>query len=97
MKKINLIIISICMVTIGFSQQVTKSTYGDVLLKNGTVHTITNGILDHTDVLIQDGKITYSDLSKPGKPFFSKRYRIVGKPDYIVKKNKRYNLLSLEI
>ena len=39
---------------------------------------------------IQDGKITYSDLSKPGKPFFSKRYRIAGKPDYIVKKNKRY-------
>ena len=39
---------------------------------------------------IADGKITYSDLSKPGKPFFSKRYRIAGKPDYIVKKNKRY-------
>ena len=43
-----------------------------------------------TENKIQDGKITYSDLSKPGKPFFSKRYRIVGKPDYIVKKNKRY-------
>ena len=39
---------------------------------------------------IQDGKITYSDLNKPGKSFFSKRYRITGKPDYIVKKNKRY-------
>jgi len=39
---------------------------------------------------IQDGRITYSDLYKPGKPFFSKRYRITGKPDYIVKNNKRY-------
>lgn len=39
---------------------------------------------------IQDGKITYSDLYKPGKPFFSKRYRITGKPDYVVKNNNRY-------
>lgn len=39
---------------------------------------------------IQKGKIAYSDLDKPGKPFFSKRFRITGKPDYIVKKNKRY-------
>jgi CRISPR-associated protein Cas4 len=39
---------------------------------------------------IQDGKITYSDLSKPSKPFFSKRYRIAGKPDYVVKRNKHY-------
>jgi len=39
---------------------------------------------------IQDGKITYSDLNRPAKPFFSKRYRITGKPDYIVKKNNRY-------
>ena len=26
----------------------------------------------------------------PEKPFFSSRYRITGKPDYIVKKNKHY-------
>ncbi|KYK24883.1 hypothetical protein AYK24_05705 [Thermoplasmatales archaeon SG8-52-4] len=39
---------------------------------------------------IQKGEITYSDLDKPGKPFFSKRYRITGKPDYIVKRNKSY-------
>lgn len=39
---------------------------------------------------IQDGKIAYSDLNKPGKPFFSKRYRMTGKPDYIVKKDKHY-------
>lgn len=39
---------------------------------------------------IQDGKITYSDLNKPAKPLFSKRYRISGKPDYIIKKNNLY-------
>ncbi len=37
------------------SAQVQK---GDVLIKNGTVITITNGTLENTDVLIQDGKIT---------------------------------------
>ena len=30
---------------------------GDVLIQNGTVLTITNGVLTDTDVLIQDGKI----------------------------------------
>lgn len=40
--------------------------------------------------MIQDGKITYTDLNKPAKPLFSKRYRITGKPDYVIKKNKRY-------
>lgn len=39
---------------------------------------------------IQEGKITYSDLNKPEKPLFSKRYRITGKPDYIVRTNKHY-------
>ena len=39
---------------------------------------------------IQDGKITYSDLDKPAKPFFSKRYKITGKPDYIVKRKNNY-------
>ena len=39
---------------------------------------------------IQDGKIKYSDLNKPGKPFFSKRYKITGKPDYIILKDKHY-------
>ncbi len=38
-------------------QQIAKSTYGDVLLKNATVHTITKGTLSNTDVLIADGKI----------------------------------------
>jgi CRISPR-associated exonuclease Cas4 len=39
---------------------------------------------------IPDGKILYSDLNTPAKPFFSKRSRLVGKPDYIVKKNNFY-------
>lgn len=43
-----------------------------------------------TKYKIQDGKITYSDLNIPEKPFFSPRYRITGKPDYIVKKKNHY-------
>lgn len=39
---------------------------------------------------IQDGKITYSDLNTPAKPLFSKRHRLSGKPDYIIKKNNHY-------
>lgn len=39
---------------------------------------------------IPDGKITYSDMNRPAKPFFSKQYRITGKPDYIIKKNDQY-------
>ena len=39
---------------------------------------------------IQAGKITYSDLNTPAKPLFSKRYRISGKPDYIVKRDGHY-------
>ena len=43
-----------------------------------------------TKYRIQEGRIIYSDLNKPEKPFFSKRYRIVGKPDYVVRMNKHY-------
>ncbi|MCJ2513063.1 MAG: CRISPR-associated protein Cas4 [Candidatus Thermoplasmatota archaeon] len=42
------------------------------------------------DNKIQDGKIIYSDLNIPEKPFFSRRYRITGKPDYIIKKSGYY-------
>ena len=42
---------------LGTGQQVTKATYGDVLLKNATVHTVTDGVLSNTDVLISDGLI----------------------------------------
>jgi len=39
---------------------------------------------------IQKGEITYSDLDKPAKPFFSRKYKIAGKPDYIIKKDSHY-------
>jgi len=45
---------------------------------------------------IQTGKITYSDLNKPAKPFFSRRYKIAGKPDYIIKKNNTYIPVELK-
>ena len=45
---------------------------------------------------IQDGEITYADLNIPAKPFFSKKYRLSGKPDYIVKKDKRYLPVELK-
>jgi CRISPR-associated exonuclease Cas4 len=45
---------------------------------------------------IQDGRITYTDLDVPAKPFFSKKYRISGKPDYIVKKDNRYLPVELK-
>lgn len=44
---------------------------------------------------IQEGKIIYSDLNKVEKPLFSKKYRITGKPDYIVNKNN--HLIPVEI
>ena len=44
---------------------------------------------------IPTGNITYQDLSRPAKPFFSKRYKITGKPDYIIK-NKNY-FLPIEV
>jgi len=39
---------------------------------------------------IQTGKITYSDLITPARLLYSKRNRISGKPDYIVKKDGLY-------
>ena len=40
---------------------------GDLLIINGTVLTVTNGTLDQTDILIQNGKITEIgvDLESP--------------------------------
>ena len=43
------------LLTVAVMAQVDK---GDVIIKNGTVITITKGILENTDVLIQNGKIT---------------------------------------
>lgn len=59
MKNITYILSFTLLISIqAFGQQIAKSTYGDVLLKNATVHTITNGTLENTDVLISDGKIS---------------------------------------
>jgi CRISPR-associated exonuclease Cas4 len=39
---------------------------------------------------IPDGLILYSDLNVPAEPLFSKRFHLVGKPDFIVQKEDRY-------
>ncbi len=53
--KRNIIIIGLLFLAASFAQaQVQK---GDVLIKNGTVITITNGTLENTDILVRDGKI----------------------------------------
>jgi len=57
MKKNILITLFFLAVTLGYAQE-----KGTVLIKNGTVLTITNGTLSETDVLVKDGKI-----SKMGK------------------------------
>ena len=36
---------------------VAQTPTGDIMIKNGTVLTITNGTLENTDVLVRDGKI----------------------------------------
>ena len=58
MSKIYHIIITLCIYSCLQAQQVAKATYGDVLLKNATVHTVTNGTLTNTDVHIIDGMIS---------------------------------------
>ncbi len=52
MKKINYIFF-LALLCFGLQAQ----EKGDVLIKNGTVITITNGVLENTDVLIKNGKI----------------------------------------
>lgn len=52
MKKIFAVIAAVSLVTAGLAQD-----KGSVLIKNGTVLTITKGTLTETDVLIRDGKI----------------------------------------
>ena len=37
---------------------------------------------------IPKGNITYTDLDKPAKPLFSAKHKLVGKPDYIVKRKE---------
>ena len=53
MKKYTLLILLSFLVTFGYSQ-----IQGNVLIKNGTVLTVTNGTLENTDVLIENGQIS---------------------------------------
>ena len=39
---------------------------------------------------VPDGLILYSDLNVPAAPLFSRRFRLSGKPDYIVRKENQY-------
>jgi CRISPR-associated exonuclease Cas4 len=44
---------------------------------------------------IPDGLILYSDLNVPAAPFFSKRSRLTGKPDYIVRRES--HIIPVEV
>jgi imidazolonepropionase-like amidohydrolase len=55
MKKIFSYILSLCLLSFGLEAQVKK---GDILIKNATVLTITQGVKENTDVLVQNGKIS---------------------------------------
>lgn len=39
---------------------------------------------------IPEGSILYSDLNAPAEPIFSRRFRLTGKPDYIIRKENHY-------
>jgi len=43
-----------------------------------------------TKYRIPEGKITYTDLDKPAKALYSRRFNLAGKPDYIVKRGDEY-------
>lgn len=62
MKKLLLLVFALCIAASSYAQE-----KGSVLIKNGTVLTITNGTKPNTDVLIEDGVITKigKDLSTP--------------------------------
>jgi len=58
MKKLTLIIaLALLFCVSSYSQQVKKSSYGDVLLKNASIVTVTNGTIKG-DLLIKDGLIS---------------------------------------
>lgn len=52
MKKLFVILIAL-----GFNQAIAQIEKGSVLIRNGTVITVTKGTLENTDVLISNGKI----------------------------------------
>lgn len=62
MKKILLLITALCLSISSYAQE-----KGSVLIENGTVITITDGELENTDVLVEDGIITRigQNLSAP--------------------------------
>lgn len=53
MKKIYTLLLMFLVAAVAVAQTPT----GDVMIKNGTVLTITNGAMENTDVLVRDGKI----------------------------------------
>lgn len=55
MKKLTFLI---ALLLFGTNALLAQVATGDVLIKNGTVLTITNGTLENTDVLVEDGKIS---------------------------------------
>ncbi len=55
MNKISLITVLFLLVATVSQAQVKK---GDLLIKNGTLITVTNGTLENTDILVQNGKIS---------------------------------------
>lgn len=46
---------------------------------------------------IPHGKVIYTDLDRPAKPLFSRKFLIAGKPDYIVKDEKTDVLIPVEV
>ena len=46
-------LLAACLITV----HIIAQDSGSLLIKNGTVLTVTNGTLENTDVLIEDGKI----------------------------------------
>jgi CRISPR-associated exonuclease Cas4 len=46
---------------------------------------------------IPRGKVIYTDLNRPAKPLFSRKFLIAGKPDYIVKDKKTNALIPVEV
>ena len=55
MKKLTFLF---ALILLGTDILLAQVSTGDVLIKNGTVLTITDGILENTDVLVEDGKIS---------------------------------------
>lgn len=64
MQKYNLLLILLVLPLLLLGQ----TDKGDILIKNGTVLTITNGVKENTDVLIQNGRISKIDANLTAAP-----------------------------